>query len=78
LLIVTLYLKRKGGLKFMVTAVPCLIMLVITNWAMIRNEMIFLSNRNWLLVGIGSGIFALALWMTVEALVAFVVRRRLF
>jgi carbon starvation protein len=78
LLVITLYLKRKGGLKFMVTAVPCLIMLVITNWAMIRNEMIFLSNRNWLLVGIGSGIFALALWMTVEALVAFVVRRRLF
>jgi len=71
LLVVTLYLKRKGGLKFMVTAVPCLIMLVITSWAMVKNEMIFLADRNWLLVTIGAGIFALALWMTVEALIAF-------
>ncbi len=71
LLVVTLYLKRKGGLKFLVTAIPCVIMLVITNWAMVRNEMIFLANKNWLLVGIGAWIFALALWMTVEALITF-------
>jgi len=71
LLVVTLYLKRKGGLKFLVTAVPCMIMLVITNWAMVKNEMIFLADKNWLLVAIGGGIFALALWMTVEALITF-------
>ncbi|MBA7606180.1 Pyruvate/proton symporter BtsT [subsurface metagenome] len=71
LLVVTLYLKRKGGLKFIVTAVPCLIMLVITNWAMVKNEKIFLAEKNWFLVIIGAGIFALALWMTIEALIAF-------
>jgi carbon starvation protein len=70
-LVITLYLKRKGGLKFIVTAVPCLIMLVITTWAMVKNEIIFLADRNWLLVTIGAGIFALALWMTVEAAIAF-------
>jgi len=70
LLVVTLYLKRKGGCKFIVTAVPCLIMLVITNWAMVKNETIFLADKNWLLVTIGAGIFALALWMTVEAFMA--------
>jgi len=71
LLLITLYLKRKGGLKFIVTAVPCLIMLVITNWAMVKNEMIFINKDDWLLVTIGGGIFALALWMTIEALIAF-------
>ncbi len=71
LLLVTLYLKRKGGLKFIVTAVPCLIMLVITNWAMVQNEMSFINKADWLLVIIGGGIFALALWMTIEALAAF-------
>jgi carbon starvation protein len=71
LLMVTLYLKRKGRLKFIVTAVPCLIMLVITSWAMVKNEMIFLAEKNWLLVIIGAGIFALALWITIEALIAF-------
>jgi carbon starvation protein len=76
LLVVTLYLKRKGGLKFIVTAVPCLIMLLITNWAMIKNERVFIEKGNWLLAVIGAGIFALALWMTVEAFIAFRLRRR--
>ena len=65
-----------GGLKFLVTALPCLIMLTITNWAMVKNEIIFLTDEKyadekWLLVTIGAGIFALALWMTAEALIAF-------
>ncbi len=76
LLVVTLYLKRRGGLKFLVTAVPCLVMLTITNWAMVKNEMIFFTERNWLLVTIGGGIFALALWMTVEAFITFCVPKR--
>ena len=71
LLVVTIYLKRKGGMKFLVSGLPCLAMLVITNWAMLENEMVFLVNENWLLVVIGAGIFALALWMTVEAVIAF-------
>ncbi len=71
LLLVTLYLKRRGGLKFLVTGVPCLIMLVITNWAMVKNEMSFINKGNWLLAIIGGGIFALSLWMTIEALTAF-------
>jgi len=76
LLVVTIYLKRSGGLKFLATALPCLIMLTITNWAMVKNEMIFLTDEKyadekWLLVTIGAGIFALALWMTAEALIAF-------
>ncbi len=76
LLVVTLYLKRRGGWKFIVTAVPCMIMLAITNSAMVKNEMIFLAEGNWLLVIIGAVIFALALWMTIEALIAFRASRR--
>jgi len=71
LLIITLYLKRKGGWKFIVTAIPCLIMLVITNYAMVKSEMRFLADKNWILVTIGGQIFVLALWMTVEAIIAF-------
>ena len=71
LLIVTLYLKRKGGMKFFVTAVPCMIMLVITSWAIIKNEMGYIRQENWLMVTIGAGIFILSLWMTIEAVIAF-------
>jgi len=74
LLVITIYLKRKGGRKFIATAIPCLLMLLITNWAMIRNEIAFLTspkyaNERWLLAAIGAGIFILALWMTIEAAV---------
>jgi carbon starvation protein len=72
LLLVTLYLRRKGGLKFLFTGLPCVVMLVITNWAMLKNEMRFLADENWLLVAIGGGIFLLALWMVVETVIAFV------
>lgn len=70
LLVITIYLRRKGGVKFIITAVPCLIMLVITSWAMVKNEMVFLADKNWLLVVIGGVVFALAIWMTVEALIS--------
>jgi carbon starvation protein len=80
LLVVTLYLKSKGGKKFLVVGLPCLIMLLITNWAMVKNEIIFLTSekyagQRWLLSIIGAGIFVLALWMTIEALIAFGSRR---
>ncbi len=71
LLVVTLYLKRRGGRKFLITEVPCVIMLVVTNWAMVKNEMIFIAEKNWLLVTLGTGIFVLPFWMTVEAVRAF-------
>jgi len=80
LLVITLYLKSKGGSKYIVVGLPCLIMLVVTNFAMVKNEIIFLTNEKyagekWLLSTIGAGIFLLALWMTIEALIAFVSRR---
>ena len=72
LLVVTNYLRAKGGAKYLVTAIPCVFMLVVTNWAMFENQMIFLADGNWLLVAIGGVIILLALWMTVEAIIAFV------
>ena len=69
-----------GTANQLLAALPCLVMLVITNWAMVKNEMIFLTNEKyagekWLLSTIGAGIFVLALWITIEALMAFGLRR---
>jgi len=77
LLVITLYLKRKGGLRFLIAAVPCLVMLTITTWAMIANETKFVRDAldnpqewaKWLLVAIAAGIFLLAAWMIVEAVI---------
>ena len=71
LLVITMYLKKKGGLKFLVSCIPCVLMLSITCWAMVINEKKFIDDKNWLLVTIGGGIFALAIWMTIETAIVF-------
>ncbi|MBE0537826.1 MAG: carbon starvation protein A [Phycisphaerae bacterium] len=75
LLVVTMYLRRRGGWACIVAAVPCLLMLVITGWAMTLKEIEFYQAQNWLLVAIGAIIIALAAWMTVETAILFVTPR---
>jgi len=79
LLVVTLYLRHKGRLKFLFTAIPCILMITITSWAMWKNQMSFMAMPNspdkWPLVIIGGAIFIFASWMTVEAIIAFGVNR---
>jgi carbon starvation protein len=71
LLVITMYLRKKGGLKFIVTGIPCLIMLTITCAAMIKTEMLAIEQKNWLVVVIGGGIFLMAIWMVIETVIIF-------
>lgn len=71
LLVVTMYLKRKGGLKYLIAAIPCILMLVMTSWAMVINFIKFYEQKNWLLVIIGGGVFVLAIWMFIETVIVF-------
>lgn len=71
LLVVTMYLKRKGGLKYLIAAIPCILMLVMTSWAMVLNFLQYYKNKNWLLVVIGGGVFVLAIWMFIETVIVF-------
>jgi carbon starvation protein len=80
LLLVTVYLKRRGGLKFLVSAIPCVFMLVMTTWAMLLNEHAYIFEaeklklggvQRWFLIAFNSSVLVLALWMTVESLLTF-------
>ncbi|MCD6175416.1 MAG: carbon starvation protein A [Planctomycetes bacterium] len=71
LLVVTMYLKKKGGLKYLISGIPCIIMLIVTGWAMVLNEQTFCAEKNILLMVIGGVVFLLAVWMTVETLILF-------
>ncbi len=71
LLVITMYLRGKGGLKFIVTGIPCILMLAMTYWAILLKIRDFLVSHNWLLFSIGLGIFALAVWMTIETVILF-------
>ncbi len=77
LLVVTMYLKKQGGLKYVFAGVPCVVMLSLTSWAMVVNEIGFYKaavagvDGKWLLVVIGGIVFALAVWMMIETVMVF-------
>jgi len=71
LLVVTMYLKRKGGWRYLTTGIPCLLIITLTGWAMVLNEIGYIQTQNPLLSIVGGLVLALAGWMTVETVIVF-------
>ncbi|MCF7810574.1 carbon starvation protein A [bacterium] len=66
LLVITIYLaKQKIRVRY--TAIPMVIMVFLTGWAMILNLKDFYLSSNWLLFTIGLAVFALEIWMIIES-----------
>lgn len=76
LLVVTMYLKRKGGWGYLTAAIPCLLMLGLTGWAMVLNEIQYIQTHNYGLSIIGAGVLVLAAWMTAETAIVFCTTRQ--
>jgi len=70
LLVITTYLRTKGGLKYLVTGIPCAFMLTMTMWAVIHNQVRFIAGGKWLLAVINAATLLLALWLVFEGFVA--------
>ena len=71
LIIITLYLKAKGGLKWVVAGVPAVFMAVMTIWALVINQLSFGAADNVLLQVINLVILLVALWIVVEGVLKF-------
>ncbi len=71
LIIITLYLKSQGGLKWMVAGIPAVFMSVMTIWAVAMNQFKFVSAHNLLLQIINFCILVIAVWITVEGVIKF-------
>ena len=71
LIIITLYLKSKGGLKWMVAGIPAVFMAVMTLWASIMNQVSYGSAHNALLQVINILIIVIAAWVIVEGVIKF-------
>ncbi len=68
LITITLYLKQKGGAKFIISLVPAVFMIVMTMWGLIYNEMNFISQGNPLLYIVNAIVIIITVWMTIEGL----------
>ena len=78
LLLVSLYLKRRGGWGYILTLLPCAFMLVMTIWAMVSNQLTFVrdtsSAKQWVLIVVNGLILALAVALAAETLVTLLKR----
>jgi carbon starvation protein len=71
LIVITLYLKDKGGVKWMISGIPAVFMMVMTIWALILNQGSFGTAHNTLLQVVNAIILILAVWITVEGILRF-------
>ena len=71
LIIITLYLKTKGGLKWIISGAPAVFMSIMTIWAVIMNQFKFGASHNVLLQVINFIILVIAVWIAIEGLIKF-------
>ncbi len=71
LVVVTLYLTFKKA-KPLVAAIPTLFLVIMTSWAMVKNIQQYYQTHNWLLFSVGWIVFALMVWLVIEAIIALI------
>jgi carbon starvation protein len=69
LIIVTLYLRRKGGIKWLISGIPAAFMSVMTLWASLMNQFQFNQDKNLLLQVINAAIVLIVFWIIVEGVI---------
>lgn len=73
LIIITVYLKARGGLKWIISGLPAVFMSVMTIWAVVMNQLKFDAAQNWLLMVINFCILVIAVWIAIEGIIRFFV-----
>ncbi len=75
LLTITLYLKKKGGFKYLISGIPCILMVFMTTWALVLNESIFINAKNILLSIVNAVILIIVIWIIIEGVRIFFQKR---
>lgn len=66
LIIITVYLKTHGGVKWLISGIPAVLMMFMTIWALFLNQTKFMSGDNLLLQVVNGLILFIAVWIVVE------------
>jgi carbon starvation protein len=69
--VITLYLRQRGGRGWILTAVPACFMIVMTFWALVINQGMYMKQGNILLQIINGLVLVIAAWVTVEGVLRF-------
>jgi len=71
LAIITVYLKRRGGVKWVIAGIPALFMACMTVWAIIVNQGMYMAKGQTLLSVLNIIVLGCAIWVIIEGLVRF-------
>ncbi len=71
LIIITVYLKEKGGSKWMIAGIPAVFMIFMTVWALIVNQTNFGTQHNMLLQAVNLLVLVIAVWIAIEGVIRF-------
>jgi carbon starvation protein len=72
LIIIAVYLKTKGGYKWLVAGIPAVLMIIMTIWALVLNQTKFGTSHNMLLQVVNAITLLLAIWIAVEGFIKIV------
>lgn len=76
LLVITIYLKSKGGWKWMISGLPAIFMAINIFWATIINQNIFYREDNLLLMVVNIIVLIIAVWILIESIAVFLAKRK--
>ncbi|MCP4114829.1 MAG: carbon starvation protein A, partial [Desulfobacteraceae bacterium] len=71
LIIITVYLRGKGGMKWLISGIPAVFMVFMTIWALVLNQTKFGTQHNLLLQSVNGIILFIVLWISVEGAMKF-------
>ncbi|WP_022660305.1 carbon starvation CstA family protein [Paucidesulfovibrio longus] len=68
---VTVYLKRRGGLTWILSGIPALFLASMTIWAIMINQGMYAAKDNMLLMTLNMLVLGVSIWVIVEGLLRF-------
>jgi len=76
LIVVTIYLRRKGGRKWIIAGIPAIFMGIVSLWAAVLNQISWNQEHNLLLVVVNGIIILLSIGVIIEGIRFFFMRNQ--
>jgi carbon starvation protein len=71
LVAITIYLKSRGGVAYLISGLPAAFMVVMTSWGLVLNEISYINATQWHLVVVNGLVLLIAIWIVIEGLTVF-------
>jgi len=71
LIIITIYLKSKGGKQWLVSGIPAVFMSIVTVWAIVLNQIQYVQEQSLLLGVVNFIVLIIVIWIIIEGGIRF-------